>query len=77
MATKLDKDILDKISFITFIIPMFASAFKMNKQKAFLYLEKYGGFDYINDCWWALHTDNPYWAIRDIYKVCLSNGGLR
>jgi len=33
-------------------------------------------YDYINDCWWALHTDNPYWAIRDIYKVCLNNGGF-
>ena len=76
-TTTLDKQTRDKVSFITFIIPEFAAAYKMNVQDAYRYLKKYGGIDYLNDCWWALHIDNPFWALRDIYKVCYKNGGLR
>jgi hypothetical protein len=76
MATAaLDKQTSDKVSFITFIIPKFASGYKMNAQDAYLYLKKYGGINYLNEHWWALHTDNPYWAIRSMAKVCRNNGG--
>ena len=74
-AVKIDKQLDDKISFISFIIPEFASGYKMNIQKAYLYLKQYGGMDYLNKHWWALHTDNPYWAIRSMAKVCRNNGG--
>jgi hypothetical protein len=74
---KLDRETENKVLFMAFIITKFARAYKMSNPNAYLYLKKYGGIDYINECWWALHIDNPYWAIRDIYKVCRSNGGLR
>jgi hypothetical protein len=74
-TTALDRQTSDKVSFITFIIPKFASGYKMNAQDAYLYLKKYGGINYLNEHWWALHTDNPYWAIRSMAKVCRSNGG--
>jgi hypothetical protein len=78
METKiLDDEAKDRIAFVTFIIEEFASTYKMNGQEAYFYLKKYGGIDYIFKCWWALHVDNPYWAVRDIYKVCYKNGGLR
>jgi hypothetical protein len=73
----LDKQTSDKVSFIAFIIPKFASTYKMNTQDAYRYLKKYGGIDYLDECWWALHIDNPFWAVRDMYKVCRSNGGMR
>jgi len=73
----LDREMQNKVAFMTFIITKFASAYKMNSQQAYLYLKKYGGIDYIDECWWALHIDNPWWAIRDIFKVCRSNGGLK
>jgi hypothetical protein len=72
---KLDKQTSDKISFMTYIIPKFASGYKMDIQEAYFYLKKYGGMDYLNECWWALHTDNPIWAIRDMAHVCRNNGG--
>ncbi|MDR3328832.1 MAG: DUF3791 domain-containing protein [Prevotellaceae bacterium] len=78
METKtLNKDTSDKISFVTFIIPQFARAYKMNRQEAYRYLKKYGGLDFLFKHWWALHTDNPFWAVRDLYEVCYKNGGLR
>jgi len=73
----IDKAISDKISFISFIIPAFAEAYKMNMQVAYRYLKQYGGIDFLQKNWWALHTDNEIWAVRDIYEVCRNNGGLR
>ena len=74
---KLNKDTNDKIRFVCFIIPEFASAYKMKIQDAFFYLKMYGGIDYLNKHWWALHTDNPFWAVRSMYEVCHKNGGMR
>ena len=73
----LDKETHNKMQFVTFIIPQFARAYKMNKQNAYFYLKKYGGLDYLFEHCWALHTDNPFWAVRSLYKVCRNNGGLR
>ena len=72
---KLDKEMSDKVSFISFIIPEFATAFRMNMSEAYRYLVRYGGFKFLSKHWWALHTDNKYWALLDIYDVCRKNGG--
>jgi len=74
---KTQKETSDKISFVTFIIIEFAEAFKMNKSEAYQYLKKYGGLDFLFKHWWALHTDDKYFALRDLYSVCLENGGRR
>jgi hypothetical protein len=73
----INKDLSDKISFLAFIVPAFAEAYKMNMQSAYHYLKQYGGWDFLNKNWWALHTDNEIWAVHDIYEVCKMNGGLR
>ena len=73
----IDKATSDKISFVTFIIIEFAEAFKMKKQDAYLYLKKYGGLSFLFKHWWALHTDDKYFVLRDLYAVCLENGGKR
>jgi hypothetical protein len=73
----LDKETSDRISFITFIITEFALAYKMPMPKAYQYLKKYGGLDYLYEHWWALHTDNKFYTLQDLYQVCYENGGLR
>jgi len=73
----LDKEISNKVSFISFIIPRFAQSYKMNIQEAYFYLKKYGGLDFIHEHWWALHTENDFWAVRYLYDVCYKNGGER
>ena len=78
MATQaLDKNMRDKISFISYIIPKFAADYKMEIQQAYRYLKQYGGLAFLMEHWWALHTDNDIWAVHDIYQVCRNNGGLR
>jgi len=72
-----DNERRNKIRFITFIIPEFARSYKMNKQAAYLYLKKYGGLDFLFENWWTLHTDNPFWAVRDLYEICYQNGGKK
>ncbi|MDR1652326.1 MAG: DUF3791 domain-containing protein [Prevotellaceae bacterium] len=73
----MNKELSDKISFISFIVPEFAAAYKMNIQKAYHYLKEYGGWDFLNNHWWALHTDSKYYALRNLYEVCYKNGGMR
>jgi hypothetical protein len=76
-TTALDKETSDKVSFIAYIIPAFADAYKMNIQQAYFFLKKYGGLDFLMKHWWPLHTDNVIWAVHDIYEICRKNGGPR
>jgi hypothetical protein len=73
----LDKEVSDRLSFVTFIITEFADEYKMDRQEAYRYLKKYGGLDFIFKHWWTLHVDNPFWSVRAIHEVCHKNGGLR
>jgi hypothetical protein len=75
MVAKLDKAVGDKVSFITFIIPEFAAKFRINVQEAYRYLKQYGGLDFLHKHWWALHTDNEYYTLLELYDVCRENGG--
>ena len=74
---KPDKSTSDKISFISYIIPKFADEYKMGIQQAYLYLKQYGGLAFLLKHWWALHTENSFWAVRYLYDVCYKNGGER
>ena len=70
----LNKEKQNKVRFVSFIIPEFARAYKMDKQEAYCLLKKYGGLDYVFSNWWALHIDNPYWVVREMLDVCRHNG---
>jgi len=61
----------------SFIITMFARAYKMSKQNAYFYLKKYGGMDFLFRHWWTLHIEDPYWSLKELYGVCYKNGGFR
>ena len=73
----INKETSDKISFMTFIVPAFADAYKMKVPETYLYLKKYGGWDFLKEHWWALHTDSTFLAVRSIYTICYQNGGLK
>ncbi|MDR2968358.1 MAG: DUF3791 domain-containing protein [Tannerellaceae bacterium] len=73
----LDRETQNKVNFMTFIIAKFARAYKMSKPDAYLYLKKYGGMDFLNEHWWTLHVEDPYWSLRELYEVCYENGGLK
>jgi hypothetical protein len=74
---ELDRETQNKVAFMTFIIVKFASAYKMNSQKAYLYLKEYGGLDYLDEFWWTLHTEDTFCSVRALYEECYRNGGLK
>ncbi len=74
---ELSKITSDKISFMTFIVPEFAVAYKMGVQEAFFYLKKYGAWSFLNEHWQALHTANPFHTVDYLYRICYQNGGLK
>jgi len=71
----LDRELSNEVQFVTFIIIEFAKTYKMGVRDAYIYLKKYGGLDFIWEHWWGLHTENPYYAVHYIFKVCKNNGG--
>jgi hypothetical protein len=72
-----DEEKRNRIKFFAFIIPEFARSYKMNKQVAYQFLKENGGLDFLFKHWWALHTDNPMYVVRDLYDECYKNGGKR
>ena len=74
---ELDREMQNKVAFMTFILTKFARAFKMSNPDAYRYLKKYGGWDYLNEFWWTLHTEAPFWSVRALYEACYRNGGLK
>jgi hypothetical protein len=77
METKepLSKEEREKMNYTCFMIHEFGEAYKMNYQKGYYYLKKYGGLDFIRKHWWPLHTDNQKHAVRDVFEICKRNGG--
>jgi hypothetical protein len=71
----LDEKTKNHISFVGFIVPEFAEAYKMDKSEGYHYLKNYGGMNYINNHWEALHMENPRNVIREIFELCQKNGG--
>ena len=71
----LDDDIRNKVSFITFIIPAFARAYKMNVQKAYFYLKEFGGMDFFATTLVDIARRESFWAVRSLFDVCFKNGG--
>ena len=72
-----EREIENKVVFMTFIITKFARAYKMSKANAYLYLKKYGGLTFLDEFWWTLHVEDPYWSLNTLYSECYKNGGLR
>jgi hypothetical protein len=73
----LSKELSDKVTFLSFIIPQFAEYCKMTIPEAYRYLKKYDAPDFLSECWWALHTDSDFWAVHSIYEYCYNGGGTR
>ncbi len=73
----LDRETKDKVNFMTFMVQEFAMAYKMTGPDAYLFLKKYGGWAYLSEFWWTLHTENSIYSVRALYEECYRNGGPR
>ena len=71
----LSKDNYYWIEYINMIIFEFARSFKIPVNKAHNYLNQYGGIDFLNEFYDVEHTENPYYTVHTLLRVCSNNGG--
>jgi hypothetical protein len=71
----MNKFIDNKTSFLIFIINAIAvTLFENNRQNAYTTLKSTKIFDYINQNWDVLHSQQPEYIIEDIKKMLENNG---
>ena len=64
-----------KPAYIIFIIRKFAEHYKMSAKQAYLYLKRYAGIAFLDDCYEAEHQQTVETAIEDLTIVCQNHGG--
>jgi hypothetical protein len=52
--------------FIVYCIEIYKSAYKLSGKQVTELFDKFGIFDYITNCYGALHTTGPNYIIEDI-----------
>ena len=63
------------IEYVNMIIFEFADGYKLPLKEAYSYLKQYGGIDFLNEFYDVEHTENPYYTVRTLLRVCRNHGG--
>ena len=66
---------MNRIRYMNFIIHEFARGFKRPVQEAFIYLEDFGGLEFLLDNYEYEHTCSAHDTAMSLLKVCRNNGG--
>ncbi len=65
----------DTLEYIAYVVDEFATRHQMADNLAYAYLNRYGGIDFLIDCYDAEHTLSLQDAVQDIQEICQRNGG--
>lgn len=65
----------DILEYIAFVVDEFAIRYKQTDSQAYSYLKRYGGIDFLIDCYDAEHTLSLEDAVKDLQELCYRNGG--
>ncbi len=65
----------DTLEYIAYVVDEFAIRHEMTDNSAYAYLNRYGGIDFLIDCYEAEHTLSLQDAVQDIQEICQRNGG--
>lgn len=65
----------DIIEYVVCCVGAFASKFRLTNAQAYAYLRRFGGVDFLIDCYAAEHTLSIDDAVDDIATICLQKGG--
>ena len=79
LCTRLKRCFMDrKASYIVMVIRKFAEHYSIPIKEAYLYLKRYEGIAFLDDCYEAEHTLSFDDAVEDSSRVCqIHGGGLR
>ncbi len=64
-----------KPAYIIFIIRKFAEHYNMTAKQAYLYLKRFSGIAFLDECYEAEHQQTIETAIEDLTIVCKNHGG--
>ena len=64
-----------QMQYISSIISLFAKAADLLAKQAFFYLNRFGGIDFLLDCYDIEHTLPPDDTVEALQIVCVRNGG--
>jgi hypothetical protein len=73
--TLMNVRIEDKIAFIIAVVSEFASAFSLNPQQAYRYLDRFKGIDFVDKFYNVEHTLSFNDVVQDLAIYCRKNGG--
>jgi len=65
----------DKLAYIIAIVSEFASAYSLNTQQAYRYLDRFKGIDFVDKFNNVEHTQTFEDVIEDLAVLCRKNGG--
>ncbi|MCL2072326.1 MAG: DUF3791 domain-containing protein [Marinilabiliaceae bacterium] len=68
-------DTINRTRYMNFIINEFAYGFKRPLRETFIYLDEFGGLDFLIDNYDYQHTRHECDTILTLLKICRNNGG--
>ena len=69
------KEIFDKIEYVVACVGAFAQRFQLSNSRAYAYLRRFTGIDFLLDCYAAEHTLSIEDAVSDLQIICQREGG--
>jgi len=70
-----NKETTDKMEYVVCCVGAFASKFGIANAQAYAYLRRFGGIDFLIDCYAAEHTLSIDDAVDDLAAICQQKGG--
>ena len=66
----------EKLAYIIAVVNEFATAFSLNSQQAYRYLDRFKGIDFV-DMFYAVEHTLPFEdVVEDVALYCRNNGGM-
>ncbi len=65
----------DKLAYIIAVVSEFASAYSLNTQQAYRYLDRFKGIDFVDKFYNVEHTQTFEDVVEDLAVLCRKNGG--
>ena len=64
-----------KATYLIMVIRKFAEHYAMSNKDAYLYLKRYAGIAFLDECYEAEHTLSFEDAVEDVSRICQIHGG--
>lgn len=70
------RELKNRIEYMVTCVGDFAAQHSMTPLEAYLFLDKYRGLAFLDDCYDIEHTQSIQTAVDDMSEVCVRHGGV-